>query len=119
MTHLLFSCFFFPCFRYYNNACNTSATAGGAGGESKEGHSARDGGAQDGDTSSINQPPPDVTDIGIYIVAPKDIVLAMKRDVEDHIKWALEMSDYDLALQHAESAVPPLSAERVLTLAER
>ena len=114
----MFSCFFFPCFRYYNNACNTSATAGGAGGESKEGQSARDGGAQEGDSSSINQPP-DVTDSGIYIVAPKDIVLAMKRDVEDHIKWALEMSDYDLALQHAESAVPPLSAERVLTLAER
>ena len=46
-------------------------------------------------------------------------MVARKRDVEDHIKWALEKQDFDLALRQAESAVPALPEDRLLGLAER
>lgn len=55
----------------------------------------------------------------LYIVTPKDIVVASPRNVEDHIKWALEHDQYDQALEIAEHAEPPLSKERLQNLAER
>jgi hypothetical protein len=33
-----------------------------------------------------------------YIVAPKDIVLARPRDLDDHVSWLLERERYELAL---------------------
>ena len=44
----------------------------------------------------------------LYIVSPKDIVVATPRTVDDHIKWALEHGQYDEALEIAEHADPPL-----------
>jgi hypothetical protein len=55
----------------------------------------------------------------LYIVSPKDIVVASPRTVEDHIKWSLEHDQYDAALEIAEHAEPPLSKERLQNLAER
>ena len=61
----------------------------------------------------------DYTLPSLYIVSPKDIVVASPRNVEDHIKWALEHDQYDQALEIAEHAEPPLSKERLQNLAER
>jgi hypothetical protein len=55
----------------------------------------------------------------MYIVSPKDVVVASPRTVDDHIKWALEHDQYDQALMIAEHAEPPLSRDRMQNLAER
>ena len=55
----------------------------------------------------------------IYIVSPKDIVVATPRTVDDHIKWALEHGQYEEALEIAEHAEPPLPAAQYQMLATR
>ena len=73
------------------------------------------------DTTQNQQMDPMAPDVlpSLYIISPKDIVVASPRTVEDHIKWALEHDQYDAALEIAEHAEPPLSKERLQNLAER
>ena len=40
----------------------------------------------------------------LFVVSPKDIVVARPRDVNDHIAWALDKRDYESALIYAQEA---------------
>ena len=55
----------------------------------------------------------------LYIISPKDIVVATPRTVDDHIKWALEHGQYEKALEIAEHAEPPLPPAQYQMLATR
>jgi vacuolar protein sorting-associated protein 41 len=55
----------------------------------------------------------------LYIVSPKDIVVATPRTVDDHIKWALEHGQFSEALEIAEHADPPLPPSQYQLLATR
>lgn len=55
-----------------------------------------------------------------YIIAPKDIVVARPRDLDDHIAWLLERERYEEALQAAERAPEAqLKEHRLVDIGER
>ncbi|XP_038045222.1 LOW QUALITY PROTEIN: vacuolar protein sorting-associated protein 41 homolog [Patiria miniata] len=49
-----------------------------------------------------------------YIVSPKDIVLARKRDVDDHIAWLMENEKFEEALAETKAHAKTLHRHKVL-----
>lgn len=56
----------------------------------------------------------------LYVVSPKDVVVARTRGIEDHIAWALETGEYERALSLAEGATSEsLGSYSVRNLSEK
>ena len=106
-------------FRDPTRATNASSASSASSASNASSASRASNASTTSSASSSSSMAMDYTLPSLYIVSPKDIVVASPRNVEDHIKWALEHDQYDQALEIAEHAEPPLSKERLQNLAER
>ena len=77
----------------------------------KQTHAQTTTGIAQGNSTGVPQMTKDEAELpplpSLYIISPKDIVVATPRTVDDHIKWALEHGQFSEALEIAEHADPP------------